>query len=53
MHSDGLNTRWELSRYPGLSMRHPSLIAAVLYRDHARGDDDVTVLVARERRPPT
>jgi hypothetical protein len=50
MHSDGLNTRWDLARYPGLSVRHPSVIAAVLYRDHAR-EDDVTVFVARECSP--
>ncbi|MBK4737766.1 ATP-binding SpoIIE family protein phosphatase [Noviherbaspirillum pedocola] len=46
--SDGLNTRWDLNRYPGLTERHPSVIAAVLYRDFARGRDDVTVLVVRE-----
>ena len=45
--SDGLGTRWELSELPGLAMRDPALIAAVLYRDHARGRDDVTVVVAR------
>lgn len=50
MHSDGLGSRWSLGRYPGLAFRHPSLVAAVLYRDHARGRDDVTVLVAREAR---
>jgi hypothetical protein len=27
---------------------HPTLIAAVLYRDFARGRDDVTVLVLRQ-----
>jgi anti-sigma regulatory factor (Ser/Thr protein kinase) len=47
LHSDGLTSRWDLARYPGLSMRHPSLVAAVLYRDFARGRDDVTVFVAR------
>jgi anti-sigma regulatory factor (Ser/Thr protein kinase) len=47
LHSDGLTSRWDLARYPGLSMRHPSLIAAVLYRDFTRGRDDVTVFVAR------
>lgn len=47
MHSDGLGTQWRLERYPGLSTRHPSLIAGVLYRDFNRGRDDVTVLVAR------
>jgi len=47
LHSDGLDTRWNLHQYPGLSVRHPSLIAGMLYRDHCRGNDDVTVLVAR------
>jgi anti-sigma regulatory factor (Ser/Thr protein kinase) len=46
MHSDGLGTRWQLDAYPGLQAQHPSIIAAVLYRDHARGSDDVSVLVA-------
>ena len=48
MHSDGLHTRWDLERYPGLAQCHPSLIAAVLYRDFARGRDDITVVVLRE-----
>lgn len=48
MHSDGLRTQWRLDRYPGLFVKHPSLIAGVLYRDFNRGRDDVTVLVARE-----
>jgi anti-sigma regulatory factor (Ser/Thr protein kinase) len=47
MHSDGLGTQWKLERYPGLSQKHPSLIAGVLYRDFNRERDDVTVLVAR------
>jgi hypothetical protein len=50
LHSDGLATRWDLGRYPGLAQRHPALIAAVLYRDFTRGRDDVTVFVARARR---
>ncbi|AET92127.1 putative anti-sigma regulatory factor, serine/threonine protein kinase [Burkholderia sp. YI23] len=45
--SDGLTSRWDLARYPGLAMRHPALVAAVLYRDFARGRDDITVFVAR------
>jgi anti-sigma regulatory factor (Ser/Thr protein kinase) len=48
MHSDGLGTHWSLANYPGLSMRHPAVIAGVLYRDFNRGRDDVTVVVARE-----
>lgn len=48
MHSDGLGSQWRLDRYPGLSQKHPSLIAGVLYRDFNRARDDVTVLVAKE-----
>ena len=33
MHSDGLTTKWDLQKYPGLQARHPSLMAGVLYRD--------------------
>ena len=48
LHSDGLQTRWTLDRYPALRGRDPALIAAVLYRDFARGRDDVTVVAGRE-----
>ncbi|HEX2225751.1 MAG TPA: ATP-binding SpoIIE family protein phosphatase [Candidatus Binatia bacterium] len=48
MHSDGLSTRWDLSAYPGLLGRDPSLIAGVLYRDFSRGTDDTTVVVFKE-----
>jgi anti-sigma regulatory factor (Ser/Thr protein kinase) len=47
LSSDGLGSRWDLDSYPGLSFRHPSLVAAVLYRDFSRRRDDVTVLAAR------
>ena len=47
MHSDGLKSRWDLAGYPGLLQRHPSLIAAALYRDFSRGRDDLTVAVIR------
>jgi len=46
-HSDGLATHWNLADYPGLAGRHPGVIAGVLYRDHERGRDDVTVLIVR------
>jgi anti-sigma regulatory factor (Ser/Thr protein kinase) len=47
MHSDGLLTQWGFARYPSLRSRDPGLVAGVLYRDFARGRDDVTVLAAR------
>ncbi|OLU27516.1 transcriptional regulator [Pseudomonas sp. PA15(2017)] len=45
LHSDGLQSRWNLNDYPGLAYRHPAVIAAVLHRDFCRGRDDVTVVV--------
>jgi anti-sigma regulatory factor (Ser/Thr protein kinase) len=48
LHSDGLATQWNLDPYSGLMLRHPSLIAGVLYRDFNRRHDDVTVLAAKE-----
>jgi len=47
VHTDGLSARWGLRQYPGLMLRHPSLIASVLFRDHARNTDDATIVVAR------
>jgi hypothetical protein len=47
LSSDGLGTSWSFDNYPGLTTRHPSLIAAVLYRDFNRGRDDVTVVASR------
>ncbi len=49
--SDGLSTSWALDRYPGLVGAHPTLIAAVLFRDFWRRRDDVTVLVANGHGP--
>jgi serine phosphatase RsbU (regulator of sigma subunit) len=48
MHSDGLGSRWSLRSYPGLQMRDPAVIAGVLYRDHNRGRDDVSVVVWKD-----
>jgi anti-sigma regulatory factor (Ser/Thr protein kinase) len=48
MHSDGLTTNWNLEKHPGLLSKSPSVIAAVLYRDHTRGRDDASVVVAKE-----
>jgi anti-sigma regulatory factor (Ser/Thr protein kinase) len=45
MHSDGLSARWNIDQHEGLRFRHPGVIAAVLYREHARARDDATVVV--------
>jgi len=47
MHSDGLQSRWNLRDYPGLQHCHPALVAALLQRDFDRGRDDTGVIVVR------
>lgn len=47
LHSDGVSGNWTLDPYPGLLDHHPSLVAAVIYRDFRRERDDASVVVAR------
>lgn len=47
MQSDGVSASWNAANYPGLLQHEPALIAAVLYRDHCRGTDDATIVVAK------
>lgn len=46
--SDGIDTRWDPARWPGLLRHDPAVIAAVVHRDHARGNDDAAVLVVKD-----
>jgi anti-sigma regulatory factor (Ser/Thr protein kinase) len=52
MHSDGIGSHWALSNYPGLVARQAGVIAGVVARDHRRGNDDATVVVARHGEQP-
>lgn len=47
LHSDGLASRWTLKDHPGVLQFDPTVVAALLVRDHCRGRDDVTVAVLR------
>jgi len=47
MHSDGLRTRWSLNDLTSIIKQDPGLIAAALYKDNLRGNDDATILVAK------
>ena len=49
MHSDGVKSNWTHDEYPGLTRRHPGLIAGLLYRDFRRERDDATVIAIRNR----
>jgi anti-sigma regulatory factor (Ser/Thr protein kinase) len=45
--SDGIKTRWELMRYPSILKYDPMILAAVIYKDHARQTDDMTILIVK------
>ena len=45
--SDGIKTRWDLVRYSGILKFDPMIIAAAIYKDHARRTDDMTVLIVK------
>ncbi len=47
MHSDGLRSRWNLTSLPGILKHDPNVIAAALYKDNARFNDDMSVLAAK------
>jgi anti-sigma regulatory factor (Ser/Thr protein kinase) len=49
LHTDGITTRWRADAYRGILTHHPTVLAAALQRDHARGRDDATVLAFRLR----
>jgi anti-sigma regulatory factor (Ser/Thr protein kinase) len=49
-HSDGLESRWDLAAFPGVTSHHPAVIAGAMYARHTRKRDDVVVMVARETR---
>lgn len=47
MSSDGIRSRWELSHFPSILRYDPIILAAVIYKDNARRNDDMSILIAR------
>jgi anti-sigma regulatory factor (Ser/Thr protein kinase) len=47
VHSDGLQSRWDLSSYAGLLARHAAVIGGALLRDFRRQRDDASVVVVK------
>ncbi|GAC1301989.1 MAG: serine/threonine protein kinase [Mucilaginibacter sp.] len=45
--SDGIKTRWDMSKYPQINKHDLSVTAAAIYKDHARKNDDMSVVVAK------
>lgn len=49
LHSDGIETRWSVDLVRSLLQKDPTLVAAVLLRDHTRHRDDATIVVIRQK----
>lgn len=47
MCSDGIRTRWELTRYPSIFKYDSMLLAAALYKDYNRRNDDTSIFVGK------
>lgn len=50
-HSDGIKSRWEITKYPDLHKHDCSVVAGVLYKDNNRGTDDSLVVVVKYNYP--
>ncbi|WP_433375554.1 ATP-binding protein [Streptosporangium sp. CA-115845] len=46
-HSDGLSERWDITSYPGLVTRLPSVVAGTLLREAGTRRDDACVVAVR------
>jgi anti-sigma regulatory factor (Ser/Thr protein kinase) len=47
MYTDGFSTNIILDNYPGILNKKPGIIAALIFRDFSRGNDDTAVLVLK------
>jgi anti-sigma regulatory factor (Ser/Thr protein kinase) len=45
--SDGIRTKWDLTRYPAILKYDAIILAAAIYKDHARKTDDMSVLIVK------
>jgi len=45
--SDGIKTKWDLIKYPGILKYDLSILTAVIFKDHARHTDDMSVVAVR------
>jgi anti-sigma regulatory factor (Ser/Thr protein kinase) len=45
--SDGIRSRWDLSKYPGIQKHDLTLQAAAIYKDFNRRTDDTSIVIAK------
>jgi hypothetical protein len=48
--SDGIKTRWDLTRYTSLLKYDAAIMVAAIFKDNARRNDDMTILAGRINR---
>lgn len=47
MFSDGIRNHWDLNQFPGILKYASPIIAAAIFKDNARKNDDMTLLVGK------
>ena len=47
MCSDGIQTRWDLNKYPAVLKYDSMILASAIYKDFSRRNDDASVLIAK------
>ena len=45
--SDGVRSRWDLGKLPGICAHHGMIIAAAIFKEFARGTDDTSIIVCK------
>lgn len=45
--SDGIRTKWDLLKYTSILKHDPIVLAAAIYKDHARRTDDMTIVIVK------
>src|SRR5262249_48840633 len=45
--SDGIRSRWDLAKFPGIGHHDGMIIASAIYKEFARGNDDTSVIVCK------
>jgi anti-sigma regulatory factor (Ser/Thr protein kinase) len=47
MCTDGIRTRWEIGKYPSIFKYDSIILAACIYKDFTRGNDDASIFIAK------
>lgn len=45
--SDGIKTRIDMTKYPSIHKNDLTVLAAAIYKDHARKNDDMSIIIAK------